>query len=198
MVRTWASTITFCACLVLHAQEPVPYTGPGLLRASGTISPGFLLKQGTTNIYFGGKLEYFTDDKLSFRGEGLWYAGSQQKPAPLLQNSQLSFGPFLHSVHGRLDLSAGVEAGISLVHPADVWIRTMEAPDQPYADPAPPRAVPQASLCASLNYAVWDYLHFFVDVRLVHAVYNGSPEGALPLDEVILGAGLGWQLATKN
>lgn len=187
-----------CMGAVLQAQESIPFTGAGLLRASGSISPGFLLDPGTTNIYLGGKLEYFTGDRVSFRGEGLWYMGSQQNPALLEQNSQISFGPFLHVVDRRLDLSAGVEAGISLVHPANVWPPVLEAPGSPRPDPAPLRVVPQAGVCASLSYAVWDYFHFFVDARYVHARYNGTPNGSIPLDETVLGAGLGWQLRLKK
>lgn len=198
MVRTAVVALAVCMAPLVRAQEGTPCTGAGLLRASGSISPGFLLDQGSTNIYLGGKLEYFTEDRVSFRGEGFWYMGSQQKPALLEQNSQIAFGPFLHSVHGRLDLSAGVEAGISLAHPTNRWVHILKAPDLPYTDPAPLRVVPQASLCASLSYAVWDYFHFFVDARYVHARYNGAPSRSIPLDELMLSAGLGWQLRVRQ
>lgn len=178
---------------MVRAQEAVPYTGAGLLRASAAISPGFLFDGGTTNIYLGGKLEYFPEDRISFRGDGFWYVNSQQKPAPPEANSQVSFGPFLHSIHGRLDLSAGVQAGVSFVKPANEPIVPMIALERPVTDPLPMRIVPTMALCGSLSYAVWDYFHFFVDLRLLRSRYEGGPQGTIKLDEAILSAGLGWQ-----
>ncbi|MCC6541091.1 MAG: hypothetical protein IT225_02615 [Flavobacteriales bacterium] len=198
MVRRQLIIAALAVPVVLCAQEDIPYTGAGLLRASGGISPGFLLNAGTTNIYLAGKAEYFIENKLSFRGEGFWYVNSQQDPAPLEQNGQLAFGPFLHSIHGRLDLSIGVEAGLSLVHPARTWPVLMIVPNIVGPDPAPLRAVPTAAICGGLSYAVWDYLHFFVDVRMLRSRYEGSPVGTLNLDEVIVGGGLGWQLRVRK
>jgi hypothetical protein len=191
MVRRLAALLAMGLGLPLMAQEGPPSVGSGLLRGAAAICPGFLLDGGTENLYINGRLEYFADDRVSFRGEGYRYIDSQQQPAPLVQNSQFAFGPFLHHVHGRLDLAAGFEAGLSLAQPALVSAQGL-------ADPAPLRAVPNASLCGSLAFNVWTYMHFFADVRYVHARYNGAPGGPIALDEVMVMAGLGFQLPTKE
>ncbi len=181
----FASGIAFAAL----AQDAVPYTGVGLLRGSAAIAPGFLLNAPSTDIYVCGKLEYFTEDRTSFRGESFWYIDSQQEHALMEQNSQIAFGPFYHFIKDRLDVGIGFEPGVSLARP-----RRIDAQDEA----GPLHVVPSVALCAGLTYAVWDYFHFFVDARCVHARYNGSIGGAFPLDEVIIGGGLGWQFRLKK
>ncbi len=172
------------------AQDHVPYIGNGLLRSSATISPGFMLSSPVTNVYVNGKLEYFIEDRISVRGSALWLARTSGQ-AVLEQNSQLSFGPSYHFMKGRMDIGVGVEAGINSTRLSQPINSISEGYD-------PVRAVPSASLCANLTWAVWDYLHFFVDARYVHARYTGSHTGTVPLDEIVLGGGLGWQLRLKK
>lgn len=190
MVRRCLTTMCAAATLVCPAQEQTPYIGGGLLRGSAAISPGFLLNAPVTNIYVNGKVEYFVEERISFRGEGFWYVDSQQDDSPIARNSQLAFGPFYHWVHGRLDLALGMEAGISLAQPAIPVIATY--------DPDLLRVLPNVAACAGLTFAVWDYFHFFLDARYVHARYTGSNAGTIPLDEVIVSGGLGWQLRLKK
>lgn len=182
--------IALIACALSGAaQDTTPFIGKGLLRGSGAISPGFMMDASGTNIYLNGKLEYFAEDRLSFRGEGFWYQGSQQDDPLLARNNQITFGPFYHFVHGRLDASVGFEPGISIVQPGRPVL-------QETVDPL--RVVPSASLCVGLTYTVWDYFHFFLDARYVHASYPGSATGTIPLDEVIVSGGLGWQFRVKR
>lgn len=192
MVSRACLAIALLAAAAAPAQDTASWRGAGLLRASAAISPGFMLDAPATDIYLNGKLEYFLEDRLSFRGEAFWYVDSQQDPAPLAQNSQLGFGPFLHLGRGRGDLALGFEAGLSLVQPA-----------LPVAEGAatgvnPLRTVPSAALCAGFTYTIWDYFHFFLDARLVHARYTGAASGTIPLDEAIISGGLGWQLRLRR
>lgn len=190
MVRNGLMTLCMLLMLLCPAQEEPPFIGKGLLRGSGAISPGFLLDASTTSIYVNGKLEYFVEDRISFRGEGFWYVDSQQEDSPIARNSQVAFGPFYHWIHGRLDLALGMEAGISLTQPGIPVIAIHE--------PDPLRVLPNVAACAGLTFAVWDYFHFFLDARYVHARYTGSHSGILPLDEVIISGGLGWQFLLKR
>ncbi|HMN05216.1 MAG TPA: hypothetical protein PKD45_05775 [Flavobacteriales bacterium] len=189
MVRQMLIGAAMIAASAGAAQDTAYYRGAGLLRASGAISPGFMLDAPVTNIYVNGKLEYFVEDRISFRGEAFWYIDSQQATPLMEQNSQLAFGPFLHFGNGRADLATGFEAGLSLAKPA-------HPEGQPVTDPL--RAIPSISLCAGLTYTIWDYFHFFVDARYVHARYTGAYTGTIRLDEVILGGGLGWQLRLRK
>ena len=82
-----------------------------------------------------------------------------------------------------------MEAGINLAWPAGAEVAVEQNA---------PQLVPSASLCAHFTWAVWDYFHFFADTRYVHARYTGSCDGALPLDEIIVGGGLGFQFRLKK
>lgn len=185
VVRSLAGVLV-CAALIGRAQDSVPFTGAGLVRVSAAISPGLSLNAPITNIYLNGRLEYFSEDRISCRGEVFWYRGNQEHTASMERNDQVAVGPFYHWVHDRLDLALGMEAGVSFARPAQP-----EASES--ADPDPIRVIPNAALCAGLTYTVWDHFHFFLDARLVHARYIGSVSGTIPLDEVIMGGGLGWQ-----
>lgn len=189
MVTRNIASLLCCAAMACAAQETPPSVGKGLLRSSAAISPGFLLNGSGTNIYLNGRSEYFMEDRISFRGEGFWFRGSQEDPGLLAQNSQLAFGPFVHFVRGRSDLAMGIEPGLSIVQPARVVAQDAVEPL---------RIVPNASLCASYTFFVWDHFHFFLDARYVHASYPGALGGAIPLDELIVGGGLGWQFTLKK
>lgn len=189
MVARATLVAALLAAIAAQAQDDVPVAEPLLVRGSVAISPGFMMNQPTTNIYVVGKLEVFTDDKVSLRGEALWYIGSQQQHEPLQQNSQITCGPFVHFTHRRLDLALGFEPGVALSQPA---------PDPDFLDPAPLRIIPNMALCGGLTFAVWDYFQFFIDARYIHANYTGPYSAAIPLDEFVLGAGLGWQIPVKR
>ncbi len=189
VIRTLLAMAVLLQGPVLRAQDEVPVAEPLLLRGSVAISPGFMLRQPVTNIYVAGKLELFADDRISLRGEGLWYIGDQGDVGLLEQNSQIAFGPFVHLTHGRLDVALGVEPGVTLTRPTR---------DSLHVEAAPLRVMPSMALCAGLTFVVWDYFQFFVDARYTHARYTGPYSAAIPLDEVVLGAGLGWQLPVKR
>lgn len=191
MVRHAVLLLALAHALHAGAQESVPAPVPWLLRGSGAISPGFMTRHAITNIYLAGKAELFTDARMSFRGEVLWYVDAQQETPLLEVNHQLAAGPFRHWVKGRLDMALGFEPGISITKPRGT------APGM--ESPAPPlRVMPNAALCAGLTLSVWEYFQFFVDARYVHGRYTGPYTSGIGLDEVILGAGLGWQLRLKR
>ncbi len=154
-------------------------TRKGLLLGSGGISPGFMMQRPLTNIYVSGHLEYFLEEAVSFRGRGAWYVDAQQEPALLRENSQISFGPWLHTGKGRLDLHAGLEPGISFTSLVDARGRV--------------HVLPTIDVGAGVTWYVWDYFHFFAQLRYHRARYPGLPDGALPLDELVVAGGLGFQ-----
>lgn len=189
MVSRITMATLMLAAIRVQAQDDVPVAEPLLVRGSIAISPGFMMQRPVTNIYVVGKLEVFADERISWRGEGLWYIGNQQDSPLLKQNSQITFGPFLHFTHKRLDVALGIEPGVALTQPGM---------DSAYLEQAPLRAIPNVALCGGLTFAVWDYFQFFIDARYTHANYTGPYSTAIPLDEVVLGAGLGWQIPVKR
>ncbi|HQV39953.1 MAG: hypothetical protein IPO60_01795 [Flavobacteriales bacterium] len=185
MVARWITVILVSSALSVRAQESDPSNTAGLVRISAAVSPGFQLNAPSTNIYLNGRLEYFPESRISFLGEVYWYRGNQQRTALMARNDQVVVGPFYHWVHGRLDLSLGMEAGISFARP-----ERSEIPPPAGIDPL--RVIPNVALCSGLTYTIWDHFHFFLDARLAHAEYTGAENGTIPLDEVTVGGGLGW------
>ncbi|WKZ67529.1 MAG: hypothetical protein QY325_06290 [Flavobacteriales bacterium] len=190
MVRRMLLLIAVAQGLHAAAQETAPAPSPWLLRGSGAISPGFMSQHPITNIYLVGKAELFTDARMSFRGELLWYVDAQQQTPLLDQNHQIAAGPFYHWVVGRLDLALGFEPGLSFTRPR----QGIFAPEEV----APVRAIPNIALCSGLTFSVWEYFQFFIDARYIHGNYTGPYSAAVPLDEFVVGAGLGWQVRLKK
>jgi len=174
-------------CTLAHAQEELWTERRGLLAATGTISPGYLLHHPFTNIYLSGHVEWFAEERISFRGRAAWYVDSQQEPALLVRNDQVSAGGFYHFGRDRLDLHLGLEPGLSFVQE--------HAVDQP--SPRAVSVVPTTALGAGLTYFVWDHFHFFAAVRYLRSALHGTPLGTLRLDEIQVSGGLGFHLKTN-
>lgn len=185
MVRIIASASVIALSSVVCAQINEPFATRGLVSAAASIGPGFMLDQPITNIYVTGDWNIFIEDRISLRGQGSWFIDAQQDSSLLKQNSQLSFGPFYHWAKGRLDISAGLMPGVSLTQ-LNVPMMSETA--------APLKVLPNISVSGGATYYVWKYLHFFANVRYVHAEYTGATTGSLPLDEIIVTGGLGWQV----
>lgn len=173
------------ACSLAAAQGTGAFASRGLFTASASIGPGFMLQQPRTNIYVAGDWNYFLEDRISLSGYGAWFIDQQQDNARLVQNSQLSFGPVYHWSRGRADIGLGFMPGVSFAR-----LRSPGSAE----DPAPTKAIPHVSLSGKATYYVWRYLHFFANVRYVHARFSGDPGGSYPLDEIIVTGGLGWQV----
>ncbi|MFZ1686960.1 MAG: hypothetical protein WAU70_06050 [Flavobacteriales bacterium] len=170
--------------LVASAQQQEPFATRGLFSASASIGPGFMVDHPLTNIYITGDADFFLEDHISLHGSASWFVGAQQDSTFLKENSRLSFGPVYHWMKGGLDLGLGFMPGVSL---------TQLEPAGEDGPAAPLKLLPNISLSGSATYYVWKYMHFFANVRYVHAQYAAAPMEPLSLDEFVVTAGLGWQ-----
>lgn len=168
----------------------------GLLRATSTLSPGKYLYTPapilcstcyrtnpyiypTTNIVFlNGETEYFVEDKISIRGE-FYYALKNSNY--VFSNSQILFGGVYHFSFGKLDLNIGLQPGVMLV-------------DQLFTGP---KLLPTLGAFTGANYYVWDYFHFFGNLRYIKATNNDNSYSP-KLDQIVFSAGLGFQLHTRK
>jgi hypothetical protein len=171
---------------IAHAQEELWTQRRGLITATGTITPGFLLQQPITNIYLSGHLEWFAEERISFRGRGSWFVDSQQDPALLRRNDQVSAGAYYHFGKDRLDIHAGLEPGISFAQLNAIPETTLR----------PVTVVPTVSLGGGVTFFIWDHFHFFAGMRYLRSALHGTPSGTLRLDELQISGGLGFQLKT--
>lgn len=186
--------------LVARAQ----FSYPGVLKASATLCTGYMLRQTQTNLYVHGHLEYFTDERISLRGDGFWFAGAQQKPALLAQNSTFLFGGLYHMHKNRLDFFLGMQVGVDLTKPRDTYydIITLGGSGYTIAQGTTSyklKALPALSPVTGVTFYAASFVNFFLEVRYVSGRYFGYHGGStLFLDELRLSAGLGFQLPTRK
>ena len=184
--------IVLFAFIAFKSKAQEDYIQPGLLKATATISPSTMLGRSVGNIYLSGFLEYHCDKKLSLRGETFFFIDGHSKNASnnefIHQGMRTYFGAFYHWNKNNWDKYLGVQPGITLMKP----LGTIEVD-------APVQASPSFAIHAGSTYFVWKYFNFFVDLAYVHSSYRGLTMGSVNTDELILSAGLGFQIqTTKN
>ena len=186
MVRNFILRVFLYAGISLFASgQSEIYRNSELIKASVTIAPSKMLNREDANIYLHGFLEYFPQSSFSFRGESYFFVDTQNKEnisSPFVHNAMRTyFGVFLHSGKGNFSPYIGLQPGIVLMRPAKAF-----GPDL--------RLCPSFALHVGANYFVWKYFHFFLDIAYVNSTYRGLVNGSQKTDEMILAAGLGFQL----
>src|ERR1035437_8544222 len=181
------------------AQNDSDFITAGLLKGTATISPAFMLNHPIENIYINGELEYFTESRISFRGDVYWFLNSQQKPALLNQNSFIVSGALYHFPKNNFDYFIGFQPGVSLVQPNVVYVHAGPGTLINWVDlPDPTKVCPTISAITGITYYVGDYFNFFLNVRYTKARYFGYYNGVLNLDQLIVSGGLGFNIRTKK
>lgn len=172
--------------LNVNAQEEL-YMRQGLIKSSATISPGKMLNRTVKTIYLSGFLEYHIEKNISLRGDTYWYIdGGGQKPTDItLSNaSRTYFGAFYHWNVKNWDNYLGFQPGISLLR---------------FSAISPKISVcPSFALTVGSTFFVWKYFHFFANLTYVNSKAHDLAIGSQRADELILSAGLGFQLNTKK
>ncbi|MBK8367226.1 MAG: hypothetical protein IPL10_07350 [Bacteroidetes bacterium] len=181
--------LLFFISVDVSAQENEAFVRKGLLKATATISPSFMLNRNINNIYVSGELEYFLEKKISVRGDCFWYRDSQQDIPFLKENSMIFFGALYHFSKKKHDLFIGIQPAAILSQPNILDTSLVNYPSQ---------INPGISLIAGYTFYVWNYCNFFINARYLNTKYVGTHIGPIHLDEVILSAGLGFQLHTRK
>lgn len=210
MVKKILLLVIMALSLQTYSQDSTRFRYHSLLKASATITPGYMLSTPQTNIYVNGFLEYFPEDHVSLRGESFVMVGSQQKPAILKQNSCLTFGAAYHFHKNKLDYFIGLETGVAIVKPNDTQDSTYG-----WHDPAIPlgatnffvkyttdysyKVLPVFVPVTGITFHMSDYFNIFLNVHYVKARYFGYQYGkTLLLDELRISAGLGFSIHLKK
>lgn len=180
-----------------RAQEV--YLNPGLVKASATITPSEMLATDQSNFYVSGFLEYHMTKSTSFRGEGFMYVDGKKPEGlrPLNGGMRVFFSANYHWNKNNFDYAIGAGPGISI-------LRLLNGdPDLIYINsPYEIKAVPSFIVQTGVTYYVWKYFHFFANVSYVSTpathMYAGEVKRINNLDELMLSAGLGFQINTKK
>lgn len=206
MVKKFLIPVLLLIACNLVAQDSTNHTFryQSILKGDATISPGYLLNSPQTNIYINGTLEYFTQDRVSLRGEGFLFVGSQNKPALMKENSSLLYGAAYHFHKNRLDFFVGMEVGASAAKPNDVLIDTTGSSgyvtiSKSYTQTFDYKILPVISPVAGITFYPSNYFNFFLNMHYIHATYYGYAMGKnLSLNELRISAGLGFLIHVRK
>lgn len=184
-----ASVLLAMNVVMVHAQED--YIQAGLLKGTATISPSTMLNRSVNNVYISGFLEYHLTKNLSLRGESYWFVDGTSKTESnnlfVGKGMRTYAGAFYHFNKNNWDKYIGFQPGIALMEP----LTSIQSD-------AKLQACPSMALHVGSTYYVWKYFNFFVDLAYVKSTYHGLQTGAQKTDELILSAGLGFQIQTKK
>lgn len=183
MVRI-ISLIVLMGSFIAFGQEQ--YIRQGTLKASATIAPSKMLNRDVQNIYLNGFVAYQLDEHLSLRGETFFYIkGAANAPTDMVYNGAMNtyFGAFYHRGVNNWDNYVGFQPGVSVVQTI-------------YKSGA--SVIPSFAFKIGTAYYVWKYFHFFADLTYTNTTVRGISIGSLRSDELIISAGLGFQINTKK
>ncbi len=163
----------------------------GLLRAQGTISPGWTIADGNTNLYLQGDMEYFLQNRISLKGD-ISYFLDTQGDGYLKHNHSLFFGAQYHMPYKRFDPYIGLHPGVSLVQARNPALSTPEI-DVAFSESVM-KVSPAVSVSTGFNFYVWGYIHFMANLKYVHAKHSTEWGTNYALDESRISFGLGWNV----
>lgn len=174
--------------LATAAQNNRQMDFSGVLRAGLQITQGWMLSRYDRPVYISGFAEYFTGNKLSVRGDCLWYLDARDPGASAKNNLVVLAGGFCHFQRGRHLVYGGIQPGISIFKPQS---HLSEGKSKTKALPV---------LCLSAGYMFFfsRFCHFSVLLGWINGCYRGLPGGSLNLSSLLLSGGLGFQLSVKS
>jgi hypothetical protein len=164
----------------LRAQNPEEGERGGLLQATVSLYPSWMLNHDVRNNYVAGRLVYYTDDHYAFRGEALVYVDAQTENRVIDDHLQIQAGFGRHFPLKRWDPYVYGQMGLA-------GIRTEGSPQRYYQ--------PAVGIIAGANYHVSRFFYFFAECSYSHMQ---DPQTTGNLDQLFVSAGLGLQLPTKR
>jgi len=155
------------------------YPYRGLLREALTYSIGSMSSLSVTNVYLAGNAEYYTDNKISVRGDGYYFLNSLNNIKIFKRNNQLYFGAcFNFSAGKHFNPFIGLQPGVAF---SKLYISDNTSVN------------PLASVVTGFNFYAEKWFHVMVNVR--YSVGRHLDEFS-PFDasELSFSFGLGWDL----
>lgn len=170
------------------------YRNSGTISASATFTPGVMLNRNEHNYYLSGFAEYHINRTVSVRGESYFHLNGQSTQAFVHDGIRTFFGAFYHLNRGSIgnwDVRLGFQPGITVMRKANYE-------GEQEIDPSNHVVSPSFSTSIGFDYYVWRYFHFFTIVAYVNSTMRGLPNGSEKTDELLISAGLGFQIQTKR
>lgn len=173
-------------CGSVSAQDN--YLLPGVISVSSTIAPSAMLNRDESNFYINGFAEYFITRKVSLRSDNYILVDGRNELPFIDQAVRSYFGMAYHFGKSNWDNHIGFQPGITLMR----------------LTPSVEKVHNPRDLSASMafgvgtTYYVWKYFNFFANLTYVRSKMSGVVGGPHQTDELIIAAGLGFQIPTKR
>lgn len=152
----------------------------GILSGTLTLPVGYLVSEKATTVYVAGNLEYYTDSKISVRGEATFYVEGAGTAKFLKLNNSIGFGAFYHfQTHSNFDPLIGFQPELGL--------------SQTTNEGDPVTVNPLASVVTGFNFFAEKWFHILVNVRYT-AGRHLDEQSLESLNELSFSFGLGFNL----
>ena len=163
------------------------------LIVQATISPGFMFyKGGLTNNYFHATSEWCFDNRTSIRADGSYFFTTQGDYKPFKMNHSLLLGAFYHFPKNKCDFYIGIQPGAACVKQSAYTYNDSLITNSNL------KVAPILTATIGANYFFWKYMNLFVAFKFVHGTHISDYGESIPLDELRISAGLGWQIQFKK
>ncbi len=187
--------ISVCLSLAsLVCGQTDQYLHPGTLEASATISGSSMLARGESNMYISGYAEYHMDYKVSFRGDTYLFAAGQSESPFINEAFRTYFGLFYHFNKHNFDYSIGFQPGITYMK-KNIFSDDTEPV---FVGTEQKQLMPSFAITTGASYYVWKYFNIFANVTYVRSNLSGTSQGTFNTDELMISAGLGFQINTRK
>jgi len=162
-------------------EESGAYIRKGLLRATGTISPGILLKENSSTISLHGNLEYYVDHNISLRGDAFYSI-----TLPFQFNHAILSGASYHfKTKNHFDPYLTLEPGIAISKLTSVQNQGVQSNFS---------VNPLFSGAIGFNFYFEKYFHLFMEGRYIYGEHLSNADAPYSLSELRFSFGLGYNL----
>lgn len=160
-------------------EESKDYIYKGLVRTTLTFATGFMSKQKLNIFYLTGNIEYYSDSKISFRGDGMYFFNSMNQDKTLKQNHSLYGGAAYHFPNKNFDPFVGLQTRLGSLYQ-----------DSPKTEIA---YNPLISIIVGFTFYAQKWFHLFVNARYNFGKHLAS-DAIMTLNGLSFSFGLGFNI----
>lgn len=155
MVRYIFMALLLTCQQLLFSQNT--FNRKGMIKFATTLSPVWVIGNPRANTFLSSHLEYFPEDKISFKGENNIYLGSPQTVLKEYRTLlHTSFGGLYHITKSRSDLYMGIHPGLMMFSEKEPISKELSQNVE---------LSPTLSLSVGYTFFLSNYFHFFGDLK---------------------------------
>lgn len=173
---------------IFSQEENKQYIHKNLSRTTLTFSTGYFPKNKVSSVYLTGNVEYYTNNKISVRGDGYYFVNNLSESVLSSeyipnQNHGLFFGALYHfKNNSHFDPYLGLQPGIAISQSKNNFQTSSVT------------ANPLFSSVLGFNYYAKKYAHLFINARYVSGKHLSDARTPMSLNEIRFEFGLGFNL----